>query len=96
MEIDLSQPIDPNAGDVDYQLRRRLAIRREQQRWAHPWPCTVCGEWVGHFGGSVDRAPCNCIPLNVPLEEVRPNCFTVRRYWMGDAIRAALDKRAGG
>lgn len=85
---------DINAGisEADLALERarwESAIRRERFRWHQPTPCTVCGEWVGHFGGSTDRDPCACIPQDVPLEEVRPNCYTVRRYWIGDAIREA-------
>lgn len=80
--------------DDAQRFRWELAIRREKFRWHQPSPCTVCGEWVGHWGGGVagGREPCACIPLDVPLEEVRPNCYTVRRYWIGDAIRAACDK----
>lgn len=71
------------------EARYESAVRRERFRWRQPTACTVCNEWVGHFGGSVDRDPCACIPLDVQLEEVRPNCYTVRRYWIGDAIREA-------
>lgn len=86
----LQQPTAADSSDEAF--RWRLAARREELRWSHPWPCSVCGEWVGHWGGSAERPSCNCIPLNVPLEEVRPNCFTVRRHWMGDAIRAVTDR----
>jgi hypothetical protein len=34
-----------------------------------------------------DRCP--SIPQDLPLDQVRPNCFVVRRHWIGDAIRAA-------
>lgn len=74
--------------------RWQSAVRREAWRWSNPDPCPACGEWVGHFGGSNTRDPCNLIPMNVPLEELRPNCYAVRRLWIGDAIRAAL-KNAG-
>ena len=81
---------DPGVGlSGDDMARWRFAIQRERFRWRQPTPCTVCGEWVGHFGGSAERDPCACIPEDVPLEEVRVNCFTVRRYWIGDAIREA-------
>lgn len=73
----------------DARARWESAIRRERYRWHNVGACTVCGEWVGHFGGSTTRDPCACIPDNVPLEEVRPNCYTVLRHWIGDAIRAA-------
>lgn len=73
----------------DDMARWQFAIRREKYRWRQPVPCHLCGEWVGHFGGSIDRDPCVCIPQDVPLEEVRQNRYTVRRYWIGDAIRAA-------
>lgn len=70
--------------------RWRFAIRREQFRWRTGERCVFCKEWIGHQGGGVPGIPaCTLIPLGVPLEEVRPNCFTVRRYWIGDAIRAA-------
>ena len=79
---------DPSTArdDEAHRARWSFAIRRERWRWATGEPCRECGEWVGHFGGSVTRGPCSCIPLNVPLEEVRPNCLTVRRQWIGDAI----------
>lgn len=56
-------------------------------------PCPTCGEVVGHFGGSADRDPCPFIPADVPLEEIRPNCYAVRRHYIGDAIRAACEQR---
>ena len=68
--------------------RWQWAIRRELFRWSLDEPCPVCGEWIGHFGGDAQRDPCPRIPQDVPLEEVRPNCYTVRRHWVGDAIRA--------
>lgn len=85
---------DMNAGIPAEDLARErwnweYEIRRERARWHRAVPCTVCGEWVGHYGGSTTRDPCSCIPLNVQLDEVRPNCYTVRRYWIGDAIRQA-------
>lgn len=75
--------------DEGHRFRWRIAIARERERWGSGEPCDKCGEWVGHFGGSTTRDPCPYIPLNVYLEEVRPNCMTVRRYQIGDAIRAA-------
>jgi len=68
--------------------RWELEARREYYRWHRDGPCSVCGEWIGHFGGSVDRDPCRLIPDNVPLEELRPNCMAVRRVHMADKIRA--------
>ena len=82
--------------DAAYRNRWTFAANRERIRWAQSWACTVCGEWVGHWGGSAERAACTCIPLDVPLEEVRPNCFTVVRPRIGDAIRAACDRRGEG
>jgi len=86
---DLSEPINEAATDAEYRARWQSAIRRERWLWSKPIPCPVCGEWVGHFGGSLERDGCSMIPLNVPLEEVRPNRYTVMRHWIGDAIRAA-------
>lgn len=81
--------------------RWRREIRREMLRWGSGERCTACGEWVGHWsgGGAVDafgerRPPCPTVPLDIYLQEVRPNCVTVRRHWIGDAIRAAEKKRA--
>lgn len=73
--------------------RWQFAIRREYWCWYSGEPCSKCGEWVGHFGGSVDRDPCPRIPTDVPLEEVRPNCYRVQANWIGDRIRHALDQR---
>ena len=85
----LQQPIDESADEEAYRARWSFAIRRERWRWATGEPCREGGEWVGHFGGSATRDPCSLIPLDVPLEELRPNCLAVRRSWIGDAIRAA-------
>jgi hypothetical protein len=85
----LQQPIAEDADEEAYRERWRWAIRRDRLRWSTGEPCHKCGEWVGHFGGSTTRDPCSLIPLNVPLEELRPNCLAVRRGWIGDAIRAA-------
>lgn len=56
-------------------------------------PCPKCGEIVGHFGGSTERDACPLIPSDVPLEEIRPNCYAVRRSHLGDAIRAVCSGR---
>lgn len=85
---------DP-AEEAAWQARWESEARREFYRWRH-WadrPCPHCGELVGHCGGSAEREPCELIPLNVPLDEIRPNCLVVRRIWIGDAIRAACEKR---
>jgi len=76
------------------QRRYEHEVHCEVRRW-RAWAdgCIICGERIGHFGGSVERDPCRLIPQNLPLEEVRPNCYTVRRYWIGDAIRAVCDGR---
>jgi hypothetical protein len=75
--------------EAESRLRYELACRRDYYRWQREEPCDKCGEWVGHFGGSVDRDPCPLIPQDVPLEEVRENRYAVRRYRMADAVRAA-------
>lgn len=67
--------------------RWRFAVRRQVWRNRTGEACKECGEWIGHFGGSVDRDPCSCIPLGVPLEEVRTNCYQVRAEWLVDRIR---------
>ncbi len=71
------------------------AARRDWYQWRLADQCFACGEWVGHFGGSVDRDPCPRIPQGLALEEVRPNCYLLRRHRMVDAIRAAVEKRGG-
>lgn len=72
------------------------AIEFELVHWENPEVCPHCGEWVGHFGGSTDRDPCALIQQDVPLEEIRPNCYAVRRHYIGDAIRAACEQRRAG
>lgn len=67
----------------------RFAARRAFFVWARGERCRVCDEWIGHFGGSVDRDPCSMIPSDVPLEEIRRNCYEVLRPHIGDAIRKA-------
>ena len=62
-------------------------IEFELVHWENPDQCPHCGEWVGHFGGDAARDPCALIPDDLPLQEVRPNCYTVRRHWIGDSIR---------
>lgn len=69
-----------------------LADRRAAYRWRHQQvPCQECGRWIGHWGGDTTTGPCKMIPDDVPLEEVRPNCYEVRRLtpWIGDAVRKA-------
>jgi hypothetical protein len=83
----------PTETRSEHRERWILEIRRELFRWHRGEACNLCGEWVGHWGGSTDREPCSVIPLNLPLQEVRPNCNTVHRHWIGDAIRAACEKR---
>lgn len=90
---EVAVPTDEQAQDAAYLNRWTFAANRERARWRQSWPCTVCGEWIGHWGGSAERDPCSRIPLNVPLEEVRPNRYCVRRHWIGDAIRAACERR---
>jgi hypothetical protein len=77
----------------EHRARWVSEIRKEMRYWHLSVACPHCGEWVGHFGGSTERATCTLIPLNLPLQEVRPNRYTVHRHWIGDAIRAACEKR---
>lgn len=77
-----------------------FAVRRSVYRWRYEGSCPSCGEWIGHWGGPGPNAPpgdtrphCPRIPLDVILEEVRPNCYDVRRPRIGDAIRAAEARR---
>lgn len=65
------------------------AVRRDWWRWRTGEPCKQCGEWVGHYGGDLERDPCPLIPQDQPLEEVRPNCYLLRRHRIVDAIRHA-------
>lgn len=74
--------------------RWQFEIRRELGRWGRDDVCPRCGEVIGHHGGDMQRDPCPVIPQDVPLEEVRPNRYTVRRHWICDAIRAACAKGA--
>lgn len=80
--------------DDTARFRHELAARRDffRVRLLAGDPCSKCGEIVGHFAGNLERDPCPLIPLDVPLEEIRPNCFAVRRSYIGDAIRAACDR----
>jgi hypothetical protein len=76
--------------------RWTYSIRRELAHWRHMnCACHLCGEWIGHWGGDATRPPCALIPKDVPLDQVRPNCFVVRRHWIGDAIRAVCDSNLG-
>jgi hypothetical protein len=75
--------------DEDAHALWRRAIARERFRWRTGEPCRICGEWIGHYGGDLERDPCSCIPQDVPLEEVRPNRYCVLRHWIGEAIRHA-------
>ncbi|HEU6454933.1 MAG TPA: hypothetical protein VN201_05675 [Roseateles sp.] len=70
------------------------AARRDWFQWKlSASPCNFCGEWVGHWGGSNDREVCPAIPEGMAIEEVRPNCYLLRRHRMVDAIRHACDAR---
>lgn len=92
----VAEPEDPAAETPERQRRRwKLTIGREMVQWASGDRCRYCGQWIGHWGGGVAGGPppCPMIPLNLPLDEVRPNCLMVRRHWIGDAIRAACEKR---
>lgn len=97
MKGDFTELIERSRADED-RSRWESAARLEAWRWrVIPDGCPACGERIGHWGGGrLDdpRPPCQLLPMNVPLEEVRPNCYTVRRYWIGDAIRAATEKAA--
>lgn len=77
----------------------RWEINKSIVRWRSGRPCGTCGEIVGHWGGPhrIDgagdpRPQCKELPSNVYLEELRPNCFDVRRHRIGDAIRHATTK----
>lgn len=76
-------------------FRHELAARRDffRVRLLAGDPCPKCGEIVGHFAGNLEREPCPLIPQDVPLEEIRPHCYAVRRLYIGDAIRAACAQR---
>lgn len=86
--------------EEEQQWRRKWEKHARRERWlwrVSPDVCPLCGERIGHWGGSwlngvVLRERCEQIPDNVPLEEVRPNCYMVRCWWIGDDIRAAVDK----
>lgn len=80
--LDSATPIADDAADDAYRARWQSAARRARWLWSLSTACHECGEWVGH------RGACGFIPLNVPLEEVRPGCVAVRRRWIGDSIRA--------
>ncbi len=75
--------------DVSAEDLHEWAARRASWRWRSDGPCHGCGEWIGHFGGSAERDPCRFIPDDVPLVEVRPNCYDVRRMQICWAIRKA-------
>lgn len=80
--------------DEKLQAAYEFAVRRDFYRWrVIPDGCPTCGERIGHWGGSADREHCPLIPLNVHLEEVRPNCMQVRRHRIGAAIRVACESR---
>jgi hypothetical protein len=99
--LQLDETVETYRGSM---TRRQLWLREiqlELYRWRR-WPdgCSYCGERIGH---RLDRnagsdSPCSMLagPVahRIPLEEVRPGCFTVRRHWIGDAIRAACEKRS--
>ncbi len=69
--------------------RWESAVRRDWFKWRSGEPCGLCGELVGHYGGDLERDPCPAIPQDLPLEEVRPNCYLLRRHRMADKVRAA-------
>lgn len=76
------------------QAAYEFAVRRDFYRWRLiSDECPVCGERIGHFGGSTERDPCRLIPQGLPLVEVRPNCYAVRRHRIGAAIRVACQAR---
>jgi len=71
--------------------RWQQAAEMEARRW-HLWPdtCNYCKQRIGHL---VDCMMLTAFAEGLPREEVRPGCYTVRRHWIGDAIRAACEKR---
>ena len=87
---------------AEHERHVRWAKARSVYLWRHSEnPCRFCGEWVGHWGGpkridgAADPRPeCPLIPRDVYLEELRPNCFDIRRPRIGDAIRYVTTKAA--
>lgn len=84
---------------AEHERHVRWCIRRSFYNWARAEPCRFCGELIGHWGGGQrpegdarQVARCDLIPDDVWLDELRPNCFDVRRHRIGDAIRAATCK----
>lgn len=81
------------ADETPAQRRQRwvLAVECEARRW-RLWPdtCNYCHERIGHLPGCMMLTS---LSAGLPHEEVRPGCFVVRRHWIGDAIRAACEKR---
>lgn len=85
--------VEPTPEEIEQARRQRweFQARRDyfRTRMLAGDPCPDCGEIVGHFAGSTERDPCKRIPADVPLEEVRPGCYSVKRLHICDAIRAA-------
>lgn len=73
--------------DTDARMRWRFAIRVHKFRLRRGEACSKCGQWVGHWGGDNERDPCPLIPSDVPLREVRPNCYEVRYRRFSDTLR---------
>lgn len=85
--------------EAEHEQHLRWAIRRSFFNWRSTGACRFCHEWVGHWGGGPrpagDTKPaerCDLIPDDLWLDELRPNCFDVRRHRIGDAIRHATTK----
>lgn len=87
--------LDEDVVDLGAPVPRRVAwlreIERELFRWRNLDECPGCHQRIGHHLDCwiLERPLAN----RVPLEQVRPDCYTVRRHWIGDAIRAACEKR---
>lgn len=88
------RPIGEAPADETQAARRQRwvhASEMEGRRWAR-WPdeCNYCGQRIGHLP---ECMMLTALSAGLPHEEVRPGCFVVRRHWIGDAIRAACEKR---
>lgn len=81
------------ADETPEQRRQRWlhAMELEALRWRR-WAdhCNYCQQRIGHLP---ECMMLTALSAGLPHEEVRPGCWVVRRHWIGDAIRAACEKR---
>lgn len=86
---------EAQADESPAQRRQRWvhAAECEARRWGI-WPdaCNYCQQRIGHLPECMMLTG---LSAGLPHEEVRPGCFVVSRHWIGDAIRAACEKRGG-